>query len=379
VTAQLVHGSTDRHLWGESFDVELHDVLDLQREMAAAIVGRVRVELAPTASPAAAERVDPESYQDYLRGRYYWNQRTPEGFQKAIEHFRRAAERDPSYAPAYAGLADCYNLQGVYNLLPPGEAFPRAKAAAQRALALDPELAEAYNSLAWAQFVYDWDWASAERGFEKALALKPGYATAHQQRAVLLAALGRMQEAVQEIDRARELDPLSLSINEVAGWVRYCARQSNAAIDQYRRTLGLDPNFGPARRYLGLVYLEMGEIEQAFAEFEQARAALGDGPELSADLARAYAMAGQEDQARERLEELTATVGRQYVSPFLLASVHAGLGDKDGAFDWLEKAFAARAVNLVFINVDPLFDGLRGDPRFRDLIERIGLPSFPAS
>jgi len=375
INTRLVHGPTDRSLWADTYEREVKDVLALQDEVAHAVARRIEVELTPQdlARFTRARQVVPGAYAAYLRGRYYWNKRTPEGLERGIEHFEEALREDSRFAAAYAGLADCYAALAAYNIRPPRQVMPKAKEAARRALEIDETMAEPHATLGFVMALYDWDWQGADREFQRALELNPGYASAHQWYAVYLVAIGRVDEAIAESDRAQELDPLSLSISEGAGWLRYSARRYDEAIDQFQQTLELDPNYGQALRYLGLSYLKKGMPGEAMAALERARSALGAQTDVQADLALAYALAGDRRMAEKMLEELTRNSRANYVSPFLIASFHIGLGRVDPALDWLEKAYQERTGNLIFLNVDPLFDKLRSEPRFEKLLKRIGL------
>jgi TolB-like protein/Tfp pilus assembly protein PilF len=376
INTRLVHGATEQNLWAESYEREVEDILALQDEVAQAVAGMIRVELTPEdrARLSRTREVDPGAFAAYLRGRYYWNKRTTEGIDRALQHFQEALARDPKYAEAYAGLADCYLMRGAYNMRAPRETMPQAKQAALAALAIDGSAPEPHASLGMLAALYEWDWPAADREFRRAIALNPGYATAHQWYGVYLMAMGRFEQAIAENRIAQDLDPLSLSISENGGWLRYCARQYDQAIEQFQKTLELDPHYGQALRYLGLVYLQKGLTREARDTLERARAALGAETEVEADLALAYALAGEREMAKKKLEELLKSAGHTYVSPFLIASFHTGLGQVELALDWLEKAYQERNGNLVFLNVDPLFDKLRGEPRFRGITERMGLP-----
>ncbi len=268
ITAQLIRASTDTHLWADSYERDLRDVLALQDEVARTIANEIKVKLTPQeqARLKSARPVNPEAYQAYLKGRYFWNKRTAEGFKKAIEYFQQAIEKDPAHALAYAGLADSYNLLGTYRVFPPKEAYPRAKAAAMKALETDATLAEPHASLAWVKFRFDWDWLGAETEFRRALALNRRYPTAHYWCAFYLAAMGRLEEASAQIKQAQELDPLSVIINATVGNVFISARHYDQAIEELRKTLELDPNFAYAHDALGEADKEKAMFEEAIAE-----------------------------------------------------------------------------------------------------------------
>jgi TolB-like protein/DNA-binding winged helix-turn-helix (wHTH) protein/Tfp pilus assembly protein PilF len=368
ITVQLVEAATDESLWTETYDGAAADILGIQDRVAGSIARALRMEL-----EARTKDIPPAAFHAYLKGRHHWNQRTEKDFLKAIEYFNEATGLAPSYAEAYAGLADTYSLLSVYNLQRPDRAMPTAKKAALEALRVDPGLAEAHASLGQILFLYDWNWAEAEREFEKAIALNPAYAGTYQWYGVYLMAMNRPDEALRTIRQALELDPVSLSLNENLGWALYVARRYPEAIEQFRKTLELDPEFGPALRYLGLTELYLGRYAEALETLERARTALSGTPEVQSDLALAHALGGEKDEAERMLDALTKESGGRYISPFLIASFHTGLGNFEQALDWLEKAFDERAANVVFIGVDPSFDPLRAHPRFQALLARIGL------
>ncbi len=376
ITAQLIEAPTDRHLWANSYEGNLSDVLALQGEVAQAIAHEVRIKLTPEQEKrlARARSVAPEAYEAYLKGRYYWDKRTEEGLYKGIEYFRQAIEIDPLYPLAHVGLADSYNILGYYSYLTPREAFPKAKAAAARALELDANLAEAHCSLAYAQHYLDWDWETSERSFRRAIEINPGYAVAHQFYALQLAVLGRSEEARAEITRAVELDPLSLIINASVGYAHFFARRYPEAAEICLKTLEMDSNFYLAHLWLGWAYEQMGKLDEAIAEAQKAVSLSGGRPGILASLARAYAVSGRVAEARHLLEELAEPAKRRYVSSYRLAGVYAGLGEMDASFELLEKAYQERSHLLTHIKVDPWFDPLRADPRYLDLVKRVGLP-----
>ncbi len=378
ITAQLIDAATDRHLWAETYEREFDDVLALQRDVARAVATQVRNRLTPRERDrlAAARPVDPAAYEAYLRGRYHWNKRSLEGLEKSIEYFQQAIRADPDYALAHAGLADAYVIMGVndYGALRPREAMARAEAAAKRALQLDETLGEAQASLAIARFSFEWDWPEAERRYKQAIELNPNYATAHHWYAFFLAAMGRHEEAIVEIHKARELDPLSLIINANTGWILYLARRYDEALRQFQGTLEMDPEYGVARIYLGLAYEQLGESELAINQFRGLIAKEGASPPLHSALGHAYGLAGNTAQARKVVRELEERSRREYVPPHLIARVYAGLGEKDKSMEWLRKAYIERIGDLVFVNVDPTFDPLRSDSRFQDLLRRMDFP-----
>jgi len=379
ITAELVQVSTDQHLWADTYESPIGDVLALQNRVSSAIVDEIRINLTKEDKErlAAKPSVSPEAYEDYLKGRYYWNRRSPEGFTKAIGYFEDATRRDPQYALAYAGLADCYGIVGatIYGTLPAAEAAPKAKAAATRALEIDPSLAEAVTSLATAKFNYDWDWVGAAEGFKKAIAMDPRYPTAYQRYSLYLSAIGRPDDSFEQIKKARDLDPLSIGINGSIGWRLYLAREYDRAIAQLRDTLEMDPNYGWARLNLGQAYEQKGEYNLAIQEFRHALDLAPSDPLTISALAHAYGVSGNHAEATKLLADLQARSKKQYVSPYYIAVVYLGLGKNELAMDWLEKAFADRSNGLVFMRVEPELDPLRNHPRFAALEARMNFPN----
>jgi serine/threonine-protein kinase len=375
INVELVDVRHNRQLWGERYDRRLTDLLTVQDEISREITDKLRLRLNGEEKRRLARRStdNPEAYQAYLVGRYHWGRRTEDGLKKAIDSFEQARARDPTYALAYAGLADCYALLGDYGYLAPKDAFPKARAAAERALELDDDLVEAHTSLAFVKVQYDWDWPGAEREYRRALGLNPNYATAHQWYSEYLSAMGRPEEALREIRLAQELDPLSLIIHAVVGRALYFARRYDDAIAQCRTTLEMDPNFAVPHLFLGRAYVQQGRYEEGLAEFQEYRRRSG-GSAILAEIGHAQALAGRRDEARELLQELAQGPNPGYVPAGRIAYIPVGLGDKDGAFAWLEKAYDERSDTLVFLKVEPRYDSLRADPRFADLLRRVGLP-----
>jgi TolB-like protein/DNA-binding winged helix-turn-helix (wHTH) protein/Flp pilus assembly protein TadD len=378
ITAELVQVSTDRHLWAETYESEMGNVLTLQSQVATAIVNEIRINLTPEEQQrlAATRLVNPQAYESYLKGRYYWNKRSEEGLSKAVEYYQLATEKDPQYALAYAGLADCYDLEGttIIGSRPSSEAASKAKAAALKALEIDSTLTDAQITLATIKMNYDWDWPGAESGLKRITEMNPDHATAHQRYSLYLTVVGRPQESLAEINRALKLDPLSLSINFSYGWRLYLARNYDQAIAQLRSTLEMDPNFVLAHLVLGQSYEEKGQFDLAISELKQAVSLSPNSPLMLAALGRAYAVAGDKGNAEKILDQLTKQSARQYVSPFYVALVVSGLRRNDQALDWLEKAYQDRSNGLIFLKVDPELDSLRSNPRFQSLQRRVALP-----
>ena len=375
ITTELVQIASDRALLAETYESRVDDVLSLQQRVAGAIVSNIQVELTPEERQnlKAYKPVSAEAYEDYLKGRYYWNKRSEEGLTKAIDFFDRATKEDPNYALAYAGLADCYGIIGaaIVGTVPAGDVAPKAEAAARRALALDPTLAEAQTSLATVMLNYKWDWPAAESGFRKAIQLDPSYATAHQRYSLYLMAMGRTDESIREIQEALKLDPLSVSMNFSEGWRLYMARDFDGAFRQLKAAIEMDPSFALAHMVLGQDYAQKMQYPAALAELQTAvRLSNNSAPALAA-LARVEALSGKQSSARARLDSLKTQSARQYVSPFYLAEVYAALGDANNAMDQLEEAYKDKSNSIIFLRMDPEFDVLRSNPRFQRLIQRL--------
>ena len=379
LTAKLVRGHSDTPLWADSYEREKKDLLALQNEVARSIAREIQVTLTPQedAILTASRLVDPEAYDLYLKGRYLWNKRTQETVQKAVEYFQRAIDRDPGYAPAHSGLADCYSSSGFsYDLasLAPEEAFTKAKAATAKALEIDEKLPDAHNSLGFIKLAYDWDFAGAEAEFKRALELDPRLANAHHWYAHHLIATGRRDEALVESKRALELDPLNPILNTHLGWHYVMAHDYGGAVAQLRGSLDLDPDYGLARWYLGLAYEQQGAYPGALEQLRRADELLRRHVAVEADLAHVHAVAGDGPEARRFLDGLQKLSRQRYVSAFEIALIHFGLRRNDEGFDWLDRAYRERADLLVYLKVDPRLDPVRDDPRFRDLVRRVGLP-----
>jgi adenylate cyclase len=375
IAAQLISVDDGYHLWSEKYDRQLEDVFDIQDEISLAIVEALKVRLLGEEVAAVLKRhtIDVEAYQLYLKGRYFWNKRTEDGLKKAIEYFNNAIERDNKYALAFAGLADCYTVISMYGALAPKQTYPLSKAAAMRALEIDNQLAEAHTSLAYAMYRYDWDWTAAEKEFKRSLELNPNYASAHQWYASYLSALGRSEEALAQIRRAQELDPLSLIINRDVGMILYWMRQYDHAIEELNKTLQMDRAFGPAYAFLGLAYEQKGMYEQAIKVLQEGLEIFQYEPFFMAQLGRVFVLTGQRGAAQDILDRLLELSKRRYISPSYLAILCVALGNKDQAFEWIERAYEERDDRLVFIKVEPLSDDIRSDTRFADLVRRIGL------
>ncbi len=371
INARLIRASSDSNIWSNSYERDLRDVLDLQREVATAVAREIRVAVTPreAARLARSSPVDPDAYVAYIKGRYAWNKRTREDVGRSVELFQLAIAKDPAYAPAYVGLSDAYLVLMSNIYLSPERSFPLAEAAAKKALELDDSSAEAHTSLASVLF-FHYDWAEAEKEFRRALALNPNYATAHHWYATFLAALGRDTEAIEHARRAQELDPLSLVITANTGWCYFLARQYDLTIQQSHHALDLDPAFDAAYGYLGYAYEEKRMEKEAFEALQKGQELSGGG--YFAELAYANAVFGHKQEALRLLAEFQRRAGREPVSAYDVATVYAGLGDNDKAISWLEKSYQNREPRLVNAKQHPRFEALHGDPRFQDLLRRIG-------
>ncbi len=375
IRAQLIQGATDLHLWAESYDRDMNDLFRLQGEVARDIAQQIGQLTAEQRGGFTESRpVSPAAHENYLKGRYYWNKRTEAGLRKGIEYFQKAIEQDPNYAPGYAGLADSYIMLANWNFVPPGEAYPKAKAAALKALQLDGQLAEAHTSLAYTTLLYEWNWRGAEKGFQQAITLNPNYASAHHFYSICLMTAGRQSEALAEIRRALELDPLSLIINDVYGWIYYEGRQYDQAIQQYTKTLEMDPSYVPALLDIGTSYMRLGRYREAIAQFEKARAVAGETGVVLSDLAQAYAFSGEQAKALEILQRLQQPSAQIFVSTWDLSLIYVALGEKVKAIKLLEKCADEHVGWVVRFAVDPAFDSLRSEPQFEKLKQRVGIP-----
>ena len=377
ITVQLSSATTNQALWAHGYDGELSGILDLQAEVARSVASQIGASVTPQESAKlTAERpaVSPAAYEAYVRGSYFQQKVTKSDLHKAIGYFQQAIDTDPAYAAAYAGLAGCYNLLGYFSIESPAEAFPQASAATLRALGLDSMLAQAHIGLAVNEFFYEWDFAAAEREFRRALELDPKWPVGHSSYGLFLTAMNRTDDAVAEGKRAQELDPLSSINNAAIARPYYNARRYAEAIAQSRKTLELDSTFHRAHYWLGLSYEQLSRPADAIRELEKAVTA-SPGSLYEGALGHAYAVAGQRAKALRVLGGLQTHSDSSYVSPFDIATIYAGLGDRTKMFEYLEKAYQERVPYLVYVVVDPHFDAFHDDPRFRDLVHRIGLPA----
>jgi serine/threonine-protein kinase len=375
ISARLTSTDDGRHLWSERYDREVADVFAIEDEIARTIVQTLRATLLgsvgdPTPRPRTQNT---RAHALYLKGRYAWSQRTPEGVAQAVAYFEQAIAEDPGYALAYTGLSDAHALHLDYTAMPVAEGFARAKEFAYKALALDEELAEAHTSLAWVLFIYDWDWPAALRHFDRAVEVSPGYATAHQWRAFPLLALGRAGEGLAAIRTALELDPTSVPIRRSMGWACYYTRHYDDALDHLRRAIALNPAAEETHRVRGLVHLLRGAYGEAEAAYREALALTEDSAYAAAGLGATLARAGRGAEARAVLARLEERARTQYVSSVPFAILHLALGDIDRTFAAIERAHAERRGWMAYLRVDPMLDPLRGDPRFEEWLRRMRL------
>jgi TolB-like protein/Flp pilus assembly protein TadD len=375
INAQLIQAKTDQHLWAESYEKDIRDILTLQSEVARAIAREIKVKLTPGEHTRLTQTrpVNREAHDAYLKGRYFSFKYTEEGLKKSVQYHERALEIDPAYASAYAGLADAYNYFGWFGM-PPKEAFPKAKAAAAKALEIDETIAEAHSALGYIATYYDWNWTSAERELRRALELNPSYATAHLFFSWYWNCHGAVDRALEAVRKAKELDPLSTPISGNVATALWLGRLYDQAIDHLQRLLELDPNSPIVHFVLGLSYVEKKKYSEAI-EAHRTSVTLSQGaPEFVAWLGRTYGVAGKRDEALKILDQLTETSKRRYVSPHAIARVYLGLGDMDKVIEWLNRAYEDRSGWMAYMKVDPSLDPLRGDARFQDILRRMNFP-----
>jgi TolB-like protein/tetratricopeptide (TPR) repeat protein len=373
VGIELVEVQSGWLIWGEQFSREMANVHLIEPELSARISQKLRCELAGKTNasvPARRLTQSTEAYQDYLRGRYHWNRMSAEALLRSVDYFRHALEKDPEFALAHAGLADSYCLLAFFDLLPPAEAMPKAKASAMRAVEIDGDLAEAHAALASVLKVYDHDWAAAEQRYRQALQLNPNYVHAYRGYAALLAAIGRFPESLLQIRHAQELDPLSVVVSMEMAWNYFVAREYDHAVEQAYRVTHFDPEFPSARYILGLALEQKGRFAEARAAFE--RALVPGHASAPASLGHLFGVTGQREEALGMLDQLNRLASAGHVAPFWHSIVYAGLGDADAAFEHLERSYTQSDVWLVWLDKDPRLDSLRTDPRFEQLLRRVG-------
>jgi TolB-like protein len=377
ITAQLIDAMKESHLWVESYERDLRDVLSLQSEIAQAIAREIHIKLTPQEQAHLTEvrTVDPDAYEAYLKGRYRWNKRSGDSLSKGAQCFREAIQKDPNYAAAYAGLADCASSGGWFGYLSPEEGFGKGRDLAKKALEIDRGLGEAHASLAWALTHHDYDFIAAEREYERSIELNPRYAIAHHWFGMLLLALGREDESVTEFKRALRLDPLAPVINLALAWNHLFGRRLDLALEQCNRTIDLEPGFIPSFYVLGEILMFKNDQEPALAAFKKGVELSLGGTTYLGGLGWGYAAAGKEDEAREILEQLLEMRQRTYVMPTHMALIHAELNEKEEALRWLEVGFAERCAWMVYVNTDPRYGKLRSDPHFQELLRRMKFPT----
>jgi serine/threonine protein kinase/tetratricopeptide (TPR) repeat protein len=378
IGTELVDVASGSQLWGAQYDRKPGDIFVVQDEISNEISGKLRLQLTRAEKKQLTKRhtENVEAYQFYLKGRHHWSRWTEEGFYKAIEHFRQAVENDPSYAMAYAGLADCYVLLGWNSYLSPKDAFPKGKAAANAALQFDPDLAEALTPLAALLWLDDWNWDGAQTEFKRSLELSPTCPTANHWYAEYMMTMGRHEEAMVRIKKSQDLDPLSLIISVAVGWALYFARRYDEAIEQLRRTVDLDPNYPVTYWILGVLLRKTGSYELAITEGEKGVKLSGGSPLMRASLAHTLGTAGRTKEALQILDDLTKLAKHKYVAPYFFAGIHIGLGENEHAIEYLQKCYEEHSHWLIYLHLDPSMDDLQGNPGFQDLLRRVGLPAL---
>jgi len=372
ITAELIHVADGMQLWAGTFDVGYTNMFGVEDVVSSEVASSVRVELTGAEKKLLEKHstTNNEAFQDYLRGRYFWNERTGQGLKKGLEYFRRAIDLDPSYAEAYEGVADSYAMLGLYTVLAPNEAFPKAKLMAAKALAIDKTLASAHATLGFVHFYYDWDGPAAEKEFATALQQDPNYAMAHSWRGFNLAVMGSGSEAISEAKLSQADDPLSTIIGTNAGWTYFLAGRSDEGIAILRRVIDLDPNFPRAHFRLGNIYEHQGHCRLAIDEYEKAVFLSGGDGYYEGSLGHAYAMCGLSEKAAQSLRHLQQMSETRYVPPFAIALIYVGMGNKEHGLEWLERASADRSTSIAYLKVDPSLNSLRSDPRFLSLIRQ---------
>jgi TolB-like protein len=373
ITVELVDARNNKSLWGEQYERKLSELLTTQREIVAEIVGKLQLKLSGESEQRLAKRYtdNPEAYQLYLRGRYEWNKFSADGFNKSILLFERAIEIDPTFALAYSGMADSYVNLGVDHVSPI-DTMPKARVAAMQAIALDPSLAEAYTSLGSYKLFFEWDTAGADEAYRKAISLDPTYANARHFFSHSLQFSGKETEAIEEMKKAVELEPLSLVNNAELGWAYYLANQNDAAIEQLQKTIAIEPNFGYSYYVLGLAYAAKGNYAGAMTAFRDGQKLSPGWIELEAAIAYTHALAGDRDEARRSLAKVLGGASERYLNPVHIAAVYSALGDKDQAIEWLERGYRGKNSWMKWIAIEPQLERLRTDPRFQDLVRRVG-------
>jgi tetratricopeptide (TPR) repeat protein len=377
VRTELMDVSNGSQLWGGQYSRKAADVFALQEDLSREISEKLRLQLTREEKQRLTKRYteNADAYQLYLKGKYYWNKRSPEGIQKAVEYFQQAVDKDPAYALAYAGLADTYNIMSFFNMVPPRSAMPKAKASAMKALEIDAGLAEAHISLGYASFTFDWDWPAARRHIEQALALNAAAVMNHTSYPFFLTVAGRSEEAVSVARQALDRDPVSASFSHNLAVQLHLSGQFDKAIEECRRTIDLDSTIGIAHDVLGMSFAAQGLYEEALPEVERALALSPASAVSLGNLGYVRARLGQRSEAQHIVDQLAAASTQRYIPALAFAAVYAGLDEKDRAFTWLDKAYEERSNRLAYLKNESTWIGLRGDPRFDDLLRRIGLPA----
>jgi TolB-like protein/DNA-binding winged helix-turn-helix (wHTH) protein/Tfp pilus assembly protein PilF len=376
ITAQLIQVKDQSHLWGQDYDRKPEDVLTVEDEVAVAVAREIQIRLTPhqQIKLARSRTIDFDAYEAYLKGRYFWNKRTEDGFRRAIDYFDQAIAKDPNYAQPYAGLADSYAMLAGYDFMSQDDAMPKARAAAQKALTIDDQLAEAYTALGLISMEYEWNWAQAENDFKQAIGLDPNYSVAHEYYGDgYLALVGKQDESIAELRKAHELDPLSPIIACDLAKRLSEARRYDEAIAQFQKILDLDPDFVQGRYYLALNYADMRRYPDAIAELKKIKS-WESLPFIVAKLGEIYALQGKRQEALEIVDRLQQGSAHQYTNPISIVRIYIALGEKDQAFFWLQKAYTAHATPLLSLSTDPVYDPLRSDPRFQEILLKVGLP-----
>ena len=377
ITAQLIEGATDRHLWAESYERDLRDVLVLQGEVAHAIVREIELKITPQEQMrlTSVRPVNPEAYEAYLKGRYFWDKHSEDGLQKGITYFEEAIGKDPTYANAYVGLAESYMglvAPGI-EVLPPREIMPKARAAAMQALKLDELLPEAHAAMGYVKLTYDWDWMGAESEFKRAIELNPSYALAYLYHSLYLTIMGHHEEAIETIKRALELDPLSLSTSIVLGNQFFHAHQFDQAIEHQLNMLEINPSNWYSHWGLGMAYAQKSMFKESIAQLEKAVTLSGKNAFMISTLGYAYGLAGRRDDAIQILDELLEQSKKRYIAPFAIAQIYIGIGNNDQALQWLDKGVQEHSAAIVWLGVIPIVDSLRSDSRFTELLKKMNL------
>jgi len=376
IGVELVEGSDSSQIWGEQYTKKLTNVVKIQEEVVKDISAKLKLKLTRNEKKHLARQyeVDNEAYQLFLKGRYHWNKRTVDSFKQSISFYNQAIEKDPTYALAYSGLSDSYALIGIYGYLPANDVWPKAKAAALKAMEIDPDMAEAHNALGAVESSYEWNWAKAEKAFQHSIALNPNYAIAHQWYAGQLRILGKFDDAQKEIHRAQELDPLSLQISTDVGRLHYYARENDLAVREYQKVLELDPYFYPAHLWLGLALLEKCDFSAAIESLQTALTLSGDYAAVTAVLGYAFGISGKRTQAQKIMKELKNRAKNEYITAAYFAWVHVGLNELDAAFQHFDRAFEERSWWVVYLKIWPAPEEMTRDARYTKLLKKLGLP-----